>query len=151
MPAGTPACCNGSEPGGDYADMKARAARPGQKNSVHLADLPMPSLEDIPEWSRRPRAPAAVVDGTGKEINAAEYGAAPAGYEFLTIGHENFGRVVTIGPNVNELRVLDAPEAAPVDERLAYGFGGKVLAPPSEDGALHFAAGPSTKSKDQSW
>ena len=42
------------------------------------------------------------VDGTDKEINAGEYGAAPDGYDFLTIGHENFGRVEAVGPNVTE-------------------------------------------------
>jgi threonine dehydrogenase-like Zn-dependent dehydrogenase len=47
------------------------------------------------------------VDGTDKEINAAEYGAAPDGYDFLTIGHENFGRVVTVGPTVSELQPGD--------------------------------------------
>jgi threonine dehydrogenase-like Zn-dependent dehydrogenase len=40
------------------------------------------------------------VDGTDKEINAAEYGAAPPGDDFLIIGHENFGIVEDVGPNV---------------------------------------------------
>jgi threonine dehydrogenase-like Zn-dependent dehydrogenase len=40
------------------------------------------------------------VDGTDKEINAAEYGAAPPGDDFLVIGHENFGVVEAVGPNV---------------------------------------------------
>jgi threonine dehydrogenase-like Zn-dependent dehydrogenase len=39
------------------------------------------------------------VDGTDKEINAAEYGAAPPGDDFLIIGHENFGVVEEVGPN----------------------------------------------------
>src|SRR6185295_18640191 len=43
------------------------------------------------------------VDGTDKEINAAEYGAAPPGYDFLVTGHEGFGRVEAVGPNVTEL------------------------------------------------
>jgi threonine dehydrogenase-like Zn-dependent dehydrogenase len=43
------------------------------------------------------------VDGTDKEINAAEYGAAPPGQEILVLGHESFGRVVEVGPNVTEL------------------------------------------------
>ena len=38
------------------------------------------------------------VDGTDKEINAAEYGAAPPGYDFLVTGHESFGQVVEVGP-----------------------------------------------------
>src|SRR5205085_209035 len=37
---------------------------------------------------------------TEKEINEAQYGNAPPGDGFLVIGHENFGRVVEVGPNV---------------------------------------------------
>ena len=40
------------------------------------------------------------VDGTDKEINAAEYGAAPEGDDYLVIGHESFGVVEAVGPNV---------------------------------------------------
>jgi threonine dehydrogenase-like Zn-dependent dehydrogenase len=40
------------------------------------------------------------VDGTDKEINAAEYGAAPEGYDFLVTGHESLGRVEAVGSNV---------------------------------------------------
>ncbi|MBW8868620.1 MAG: glucose 1-dehydrogenase, partial [Acidobacteria bacterium] len=47
------------------------------------------------------------VDGTDKEINAAEYGAAPDGYNFLVIGHEGFGQVEAVGPNVSFLRPGD--------------------------------------------
>jgi len=47
------------------------------------------------------------VDGTDKEINAAEYGAAPPGYDFLVIGHESFGRVVEVGPQVTEVKPGD--------------------------------------------
>jgi len=47
------------------------------------------------------------VDGTDKEINAAEYGAAPAGDDYLIIGHESFGRVEAVGPNVTELKTGD--------------------------------------------
>jgi threonine dehydrogenase-like Zn-dependent dehydrogenase len=47
------------------------------------------------------------VDGTDKEINAAEYGAAPDGYDLLVIGHEGFGRVEEVGPNVTEFRPGD--------------------------------------------
>jgi threonine dehydrogenase-like Zn-dependent dehydrogenase len=88
--------------------MKAIAVYPGQKNSVHLADLPMPSLEDIPNGRGvLVRVLRCGVDGTDKEINAAEYGAAPEGYDFLVIGHENFGRVEAVGPNVSELQPGD--------------------------------------------
>jgi threonine dehydrogenase-like Zn-dependent dehydrogenase len=47
------------------------------------------------------------VDGTDKEINSAEYSAAPDGYDFLVIGHEGFGRVEAVGPNVSFLRPGD--------------------------------------------
>jgi threonine dehydrogenase-like Zn-dependent dehydrogenase len=43
------------------------------------------------------------VDGTDREINAAEYGAPPPGFDFLVIGHEGFGQVLEVGPNVTEL------------------------------------------------
>ncbi len=47
------------------------------------------------------------VDGTDKEINAAEYGAAPPGSDILVLGHESFGQVEDIGPNVWEVRPGD--------------------------------------------
>src|ERR1051325_5886042 len=88
--------------------MKAIAVYPGQKDSVHLTELPMPSLDEIPNGRGvLVRLLRCGVDGTDKEINAAEYGAAPDGYDFLTIGHENFGRVEAVGPNVTELTAGD--------------------------------------------
>ena len=47
------------------------------------------------------------VDGTDREINAAEYGAAPDGFDFLVVGHEGFGQVEAVGPNVSFLRPGD--------------------------------------------
>src|SRR5918912_2824815 len=88
--------------------MKAIAVFPGQRDSVHLADLPMPSLEEVPNGRGvLVRLLRCGVDGTDKEINAAEYGAAPDGYDFLVMGHENFGRVEAVGPNVTELQPGD--------------------------------------------
>jgi glucose 1-dehydrogenase len=83
--------------------MKAIAVYPGQKNSVHLTDLGMPSLDEVPNGRGvLVRVLRCGVDGTDKEINAAEYGAAPEGFDFLVMGHENFGRVEAVGPNVTE-------------------------------------------------
>jgi glucose 1-dehydrogenase len=88
--------------------MKAIAVRPGTPNSVHLADLAKPSLSDIPEGRGvLVRVLRVGVDGTDREINAAEYGAAPDGYSFLVVGHEGFGQVEAIGPAVSGLRPGD--------------------------------------------
>ena len=88
--------------------MKAIAVRPGQPNSVHLAELDKPSLSDVPAGRGvLVRVLRVGVDGTDREINAAEYGAAPDGYDFLVIGHEGFGQVEAVGPNVTFLRPGD--------------------------------------------
>src|SRR5881409_1916622 len=88
--------------------MKAISVFPGKPNSVHLAELKKPSLEEIPNGRGvLVKVLRVGVDGTDKEINAAEYGAAPSGYDFLVIGHEGFGRVEAIGPSVTELKPGD--------------------------------------------
>ena len=88
--------------------MKAVAVLPGKPNSVHLADLPKPAVTDVPGGQGvLVRVLRVGVDGTDKEINAAEYGAAPAGYDFLVIGHEGFGRVEVVGPNVTAVQPGD--------------------------------------------
>jgi threonine dehydrogenase-like Zn-dependent dehydrogenase len=82
--------------------MKAVAVFPGQPNSMHLAQLPKPSLGDVPDGRGvLVKVLRVGVDGTDKEINAAEYGAPPPGYDFLVTGHESFGRVEALGPNVS--------------------------------------------------
>jgi glucose 1-dehydrogenase len=88
--------------------MKALAVFPGKPNSLHLADLDKPSVSDIPNGRGvLVRVLRVGVDGTDKEINAAEYGAAPEGYDFLVIGHEGFGQVEAVGPAVTELKPGD--------------------------------------------
>lgn len=88
--------------------MKAIAVFPGKPNSVHLAELAQPSARDIANGRGvLVKVLRVGVDGTDKEINAAEYGAAPEGYDFLVLGHESFGRVEAVGPNVTELKPGD--------------------------------------------
>jgi threonine dehydrogenase-like Zn-dependent dehydrogenase len=88
--------------------MKAIAVVPGRPNSVHLAELAKPSLSEIPDGRGiLVKVLRVGVDGTDKEINAAEYGAAPSGYGFLVIGHEGFGQVEAVGTNVSFLRPGD--------------------------------------------
>jgi threonine dehydrogenase-like Zn-dependent dehydrogenase len=88
--------------------MKAIAVVPGRANSVHLAELAKPSLPEISNGRGvLVKVLRVGVDGTDKEINAAEYGAAPEGYGFLVIGHEGFGQVEAVGPNVSFIRPGD--------------------------------------------
>src|SRR5262245_37121146 len=88
--------------------MKALAVFPGQPNSLHLAELRKPAVADILDGRGvLVRVLRVGVDGTDKEINAAEYGAAPEGYDFLVIGHEGFGQVEAVGPAVTELKPGD--------------------------------------------
>ena len=84
--------------------MQAIAVIPGQPNSVHLAQMAKPSASDIPDGRGvLVKVLRVGVDGTDKEINAAEYGAAPEGFNFLVVGHESFGQVEEVGANVTEL------------------------------------------------
>ncbi|HXJ83664.1 MAG TPA: alcohol dehydrogenase catalytic domain-containing protein, partial [Candidatus Methylomirabilis sp.] len=85
--------------------MRAIAVFPGKPDSVHLADLPKPSVDDVPAGRGvLVKVLRVGVDGTDKEINAAEYGAAPDGHDFLVIGHEGFGRVEAVGSKVTHVR-----------------------------------------------
>src|SRR6266436_1820401 len=92
----------------EAAPMKAIAVRPGIPGTVHLAELAKRPLDDVSNGRGvLVKVLRVGVDGTDKEINAAEYGAAPPGYEFLVLGHESFGRVEAVGPNVTELQPGD--------------------------------------------
>jgi len=90
------------------ATMKAVAVQPGRAGSVHLATVPKPSIDEVPDGRGvLVRVLRVGVDGTDKEINAAEYGMAPPGDDYLVLGHESFGRVAGVGPNVRALQVGD--------------------------------------------
>jgi threonine dehydrogenase-like Zn-dependent dehydrogenase len=92
----------------DAATMKAVAVTPGKPNSAHIAVLEKPKVDQVPNGRGvLVRVLRVGIDGTDKEINAAEYGAAPAGYDFLVTGHEGFGQVVEVGRNVTELKPGD--------------------------------------------
>ena len=84
--------------------MKAIAVIPGKPNSIHLREVPVPRLEGIPDGRGvLVKVLRVGVDGTDKEINAAEYGAPPPGDDYLILGHESLGRVEGTGPKVTEL------------------------------------------------
>jgi threonine dehydrogenase-like Zn-dependent dehydrogenase len=83
--------------------VKAIAVRPGQPNSIHLAEIPKPQLGEVPNGRGvLARMLRVGVDATDREINSAEYGAAPAGSDILVLGHESFAVVEAVGANVTE-------------------------------------------------
>jgi len=88
--------------------MKAVAVTPRTPNSAHLVEMDKPSMEDIHGGS------GVLVEvlrvgacGTDREINNGEYGIAPDGFDFLVLGHENFGKVSEVGENVKDLAAGD--------------------------------------------
>jgi threonine dehydrogenase-like Zn-dependent dehydrogenase len=88
--------------------MKAVAVVPGKPNSIHLREVPKPTLDQVPEERGvLVKILRVGVDGTDKEINAAEYGAPPPGDDYLILGHESFGRVEAVGAGVMELEPGD--------------------------------------------
>jgi threonine dehydrogenase-like Zn-dependent dehydrogenase len=88
--------------------MKALAVRPGQKNSAHVADIPAPRVSDIPDGRGvLVKVIQVGVDATDAEINEALYGRAPEGDNHLVLGHEAFGIVEEVGPNVTHVRPGD--------------------------------------------
>ncbi len=88
--------------------MKAIAVIPGKPDSVHLVEMPKPSVDEIADGRGiLVKVLRVGVDGTDKEINNAEYGAPPPGSDFLVIGHEGFGVVEEVGANVHEIKPGD--------------------------------------------
>ncbi|MBS1795158.1 MAG: glucose 1-dehydrogenase [Acidobacteria bacterium] len=88
--------------------MKAVAVIPKKEKSVHLVEMDKPELGDFKD-GRGVLVEVLRVGacGTDREINNGEYGVAPRGFDFLVLGHENFGRVAEVGPNVKDLKAGD--------------------------------------------
>lgn len=88
--------------------MKAIAVKPGQPHSVHLRDIPAPKLESVPAGKGiRVKVLKVGVDATDREINDALYGNSPPGDDYLVLGHECFGVVLEVGPNVRRVKPGD--------------------------------------------
>lgn len=88
--------------------MKAIAIYPGQPKSVHLTDIPEPTLDSIPNGRGvLVRTVQIGVDGTDKEIYLCKYGRPPEGAKELVCGHEAIGVVEAVGPNVWEFKPGD--------------------------------------------
>ncbi len=88
--------------------MKAIAVKPGIADSVHLADMPKPSVGDVQNARGvLVKVLSVGVGGTDKEINNAEYGTRPLVDDFLIIDHEGFGIVEETGQGVHERKKGD--------------------------------------------
>ncbi|HET7694442.1 MAG TPA: glucose 1-dehydrogenase [Vicinamibacterales bacterium] len=77
--------------------MKAIVVRPGVKDSIHMRDMPDPRLKPDQVAVKMLRVGLCATDA---EINHGVYGEAPAGEEFLILGHENLGVVEEVGKKV---------------------------------------------------
>jgi threonine dehydrogenase-like Zn-dependent dehydrogenase len=88
--------------------MKAIAVYPGKPNSVHLEEIEKPSLDAFSNGKGiLVRVLKVGVDATDREINDALYGNCPPGDDFLVLGHESFGVVEAVGPNVRNIKAGD--------------------------------------------
>jgi threonine dehydrogenase-like Zn-dependent dehydrogenase len=83
--------------------MKAIAVHPKVPNSMHVRDVPEPSLDSVPGGRGALVEVLRVgVDGTDRDILEGLYGAPPPGDDYLIAGHENLGRVLDVGPNAGD-------------------------------------------------
>jgi glucose 1-dehydrogenase len=84
--------------------MRAIVVKPGEKDSIHMRDMPDPKLEPDLVAVRMLRVGLC---GTDAEINQGMYGKPPDGEEFLILGHENFGVVEEVGKKVKGFKADD--------------------------------------------
>jgi glucose 1-dehydrogenase len=77
--------------------MKAIVVKPGERDSIHMRDVPDPAMapDQVAVKVRR-----VGLCGTDAEINHGLYGKPPEGEEFLILGHENLGVVADVGKQV---------------------------------------------------
>jgi glucose 1-dehydrogenase len=81
-------------------EIRAIAVRPGKADSLRERHVARPSVDDISDGlGVLVRVLRVGLCGTDAEINAAEFGEAPPGDDYLILGHENLGRIEAVGPN----------------------------------------------------
>jgi threonine dehydrogenase-like Zn-dependent dehydrogenase len=84
--------------------MKAIVVKPGHKDSIHMRDMPDPTMTPDQVAVKMLRVGLC---GTDAEINHGLYGKPPDGEEFLILGHENLGVVEDVGKKVRDFKPGD--------------------------------------------
>jgi glucose 1-dehydrogenase len=84
--------------------MKAIVVEPHVKDSIHMHDMPDPEMGPGDVVVKMIRVGLCATDA---EIEHGIYGEAPAGNEFLILGHENFGVVEAVGRRVQGWKAGD--------------------------------------------
>jgi threonine dehydrogenase-like Zn-dependent dehydrogenase len=84
--------------------MKAIVVQPHVPDSIHMRDVPDPPMGPADVVVRMIRVGLCATDA---EIEHGVYGEAPAGSEFLILGHENFGVVEAVGRRVTGWKAGD--------------------------------------------
>ncbi len=84
--------------------MKAIVVKPGVEGSIHMRDMPDPKLKADQVAVKMIRAGLCRTDA---EIGHGLFGQAPAGDEYLILGHENFGVVEEVGRKVKGFKTGD--------------------------------------------
>jgi glucose 1-dehydrogenase len=84
--------------------MKAIVVKPGVEGSIHMRDMPDPKLKADQVAVKMIRAGLCRTDA---EIGHGLFGRAPAGDEYLILGHENFGVVEEVGRKVTGFKTGD--------------------------------------------
>jgi glucose 1-dehydrogenase len=84
--------------------MKAIVVRPGERDSIHMRDMPDPAMSSDHVLVKMLRVGLC---GTDAEINHGLYGKPPDGEEYLILGHENLGVVADVGRGVTGWKTGD--------------------------------------------
>lgn len=84
--------------------MKAIVITPHVANSARLTDVPEPEMTNDQVMVRMIRAG---ICGTDAEVNSGAFGDAPPGFDYLILGHENFGQIERVGSRVSRFKKGD--------------------------------------------